>query len=203
MVCDVIDPITRQNYNRDPRWIARKAELYLKNSGVGDTAYFGAEAEFFIFDNVRFDQNQHSGFYFIDAEEGRWNCGPRGHGQPGLPAALQGRLFPGAADRSLSGSARRDGGDHDPLRPEHRVPPSRSRHRRAVRDRSALRHAGEVGRQHDAVQIHHPQRGQPARQDGDVHAQAAVRGQRQRHAHAPEHLEGRASRCLRATATRA
>src|SRR6266851_9166401 len=55
MVCDVIDPITRQNYNRDPRWIARKAEVYLKNTGVGDTAYFGAEAEFFIFDNVRFD----------------------------------------------------------------------------------------------------------------------------------------------------
>src|SRR6202790_5865890 len=75
MVCDVIDPITRQNYNRDPRWISRKAELYLKNSGVGDTAFFGAEAEFFIFDNVRFDQNQHSGFYFIDAEEGRWNSG--------------------------------------------------------------------------------------------------------------------------------
>src|ERR1700746_2356428 len=75
MTCDVIDPITRQSYNRDPRWIARKAELYLKNSGVGDTAYFGAEAEFFIFDNIRFDQNQHSGFYFIDAEEGRWNSG--------------------------------------------------------------------------------------------------------------------------------
>jgi glutamine synthetase len=73
MTCEVIDPITRQHYDRDPRWIAKKAELYLKNSGVADTAYFGAEAEFFIFDNIRFDQNQHSGFYFIDAEEGRWN----------------------------------------------------------------------------------------------------------------------------------
>src|SRR5712675_344568 len=75
MLCDVQDPITRQNYNRDPRWIARKAELYMKNSGIGDTAYFGAEAEFFIFDNVRFDQNQHEGYYHIDAEEGRWNSG--------------------------------------------------------------------------------------------------------------------------------
>jgi len=73
MICDVIDPITRQHYDRDPRWIAKKAEMYLQNSGLADTAYFGAEAEFFIFDNVRFDQNQHSGFYFIDAEEGRWN----------------------------------------------------------------------------------------------------------------------------------
>src|SRR6202142_4262403 len=75
MVCDVIDPITRQHYDRDPRWIAQKAESYLKNSGLADTAYFGAEAEFFIFDNVRFDQNQHSGFYFIEPEEGRWNSG--------------------------------------------------------------------------------------------------------------------------------
>src|SRR6202140_1820018 len=75
MSSDVIDPITRQHYDRDPRWIARKAEMYLKNSGIADTAYFGAEAEFFIFANVRFDQNAHSGFYFIDAEEGRWNSG--------------------------------------------------------------------------------------------------------------------------------
>jgi glutamine synthetase len=75
MISDVIDPITRQHYERDPRWIAKKAEMYLRNSGVADTAYFGAEAEFFIFDNIRFDQNEHSGFYFIDAEEGRWNSG--------------------------------------------------------------------------------------------------------------------------------
>jgi glutamine synthetase len=73
MTADVIDPITRQHYDRDPRWIAKKAEMYLKNSGLADTAYFGAEAEFFIFDNVRFDQNAHSGYYYIDAEEGRWN----------------------------------------------------------------------------------------------------------------------------------
>jgi glutamine synthetase len=75
MIADAVDPITRQHYERDPRWIAKKAELYLKNSGIGDTAYFGPEAEFFIFDNIRFDQDQHSGYYFIDAEEGRWNSG--------------------------------------------------------------------------------------------------------------------------------
>ena len=75
MISDIIDPITHQHYERDPRWIAKKAEMYLTNSGIADTAYFGAEAEFFIFDNIRFDQNQHSGFYFIDAEEGRWNSG--------------------------------------------------------------------------------------------------------------------------------
>ena len=75
MTGNVIDPITRQHYERDPRWIAQKAEKYLQNTGLADTAFFGAEAEFFIFDNIRFDQNQHSGYYFIDAEEGRWNSG--------------------------------------------------------------------------------------------------------------------------------
>src|SRR5271156_5387725 len=75
MVCDVIDPVTKQRYDRDPRYIATKAEIYLTSTAIADTAYFGAEAEFFIFDNVRFDQNEHEGFYFIDAEEGRWNSG--------------------------------------------------------------------------------------------------------------------------------
>src|SRR5450432_4342263 len=75
MVCDVIDPVTKQRYDRDPRYIAKKAELYLASTTVADTAYFGAEPEFFIFDNVRFDQREQHGFYFIDAEEGRWNSG--------------------------------------------------------------------------------------------------------------------------------
>ena len=78
LLCDIQDPITRQHYERDPRWISKKAETYLGSTGLGDTAYFGAEAEFFIFDNIRFDQNQHSGYYFIDAEEGRWNTGREG-----------------------------------------------------------------------------------------------------------------------------
>src|SRR5512136_767829 len=75
MLANVVDPITRQHYERDPRWIAKKAEMFLSSTGIADTAYFGAEAEFFIFDNVRFDQREQHGFYFIDAEEGRWNSG--------------------------------------------------------------------------------------------------------------------------------
>ncbi len=74
MLGDVRDPLTRQNYERDPRWIAKKAELYLQNTGAGDTAFSGLRRNFY-FDNVRFDQNAHSGFYFIDADEGRWNSG--------------------------------------------------------------------------------------------------------------------------------
>ncbi|HET9405724.1 MAG TPA: type I glutamate--ammonia ligase [Candidatus Sulfotelmatobacter sp.] len=73
--CDVVDPVTKQRYDRDPRFIAKKAEAYLASTGIADTAYFGAEAEFFIFDNVRFDQREQYGFYYIDAEEGRWNSG--------------------------------------------------------------------------------------------------------------------------------
>src|SRR5215831_17924458 len=79
LVCDVVDPVTKQRYDRDPRYIARKAETYLAESGIADQALFGAEAEFFIFDNVRFDQRAQYGFYYIDAEEGRWNSGREGN----------------------------------------------------------------------------------------------------------------------------
>ncbi|HVZ17216.1 MAG TPA: type I glutamate--ammonia ligase [Terriglobales bacterium] len=75
MIGDVSDPLTKQRYDRDPRYIAKKAEMFLASTGLADTAYFGAEAEFFIFDNIRFDQKENHGFYFIDAEEGRWNSG--------------------------------------------------------------------------------------------------------------------------------
>jgi glutamine synthetase len=93
MLGDILDPITRQHYDRDPRWIAKKAELHLKNSGLADIAYFGAEAEFFVFDNIRFDQNQHSGFYYIDAEEGRWNSG-REHNNLGYRPRYKEGYFP-------------------------------------------------------------------------------------------------------------
>jgi glutamine synthetase len=75
LVGSIHDPITRQEYSRDPRYVARKAELHLRATGIGDIAYFGPEAEFFIFDDIRFDQNAHSGYYFIDSDEGIWNSG--------------------------------------------------------------------------------------------------------------------------------
>jgi glutamine synthetase len=74
----VVDPITHEPYSRDPRNIAKKAEEYLKTTGIADTSYWGPEAEFFIFDSVRFDQNQYSGYYFIDSDEGIWNSGKEG-----------------------------------------------------------------------------------------------------------------------------
>jgi glutamine synthetase len=71
----VRDPVTGESYSRDPRYVAKKAEDYLISTGVADTAYFGPEAEFFIFNNIRFDQNAHEGYYYIDSVEGIWNAG--------------------------------------------------------------------------------------------------------------------------------
>ncbi|MCZ6872225.1 MAG: type I glutamate--ammonia ligase [bacterium] len=75
MICDIVDPITRENYSRDPRNIAKKAEAFLKSTGLADTAFFGPEAEFFIFDDIRYDSNEYSSYYFVDSVEGQWNTG--------------------------------------------------------------------------------------------------------------------------------
>lgn len=75
--CDVYDPITKQPYSRDPRYVARKAEAYLKQTGIGDTAFFGPEAEFFIFDNIRYGSSTNESFYEIDSAEGWWNSGDK------------------------------------------------------------------------------------------------------------------------------
>lgn len=75
LICNIYDPITREPYTRDPRHIAQKAEAFLKSSGVGDVAYFGPEAEFFIFDDVRFSQSSNEAFYAVDSVEGIWNTG--------------------------------------------------------------------------------------------------------------------------------
>ena len=75
LICTIVDPITKENYSRDPRWIAMKAEKYMKSTKIADTAYFGPEPEFFIFDDVMFDQTANSGYYFVDSVEGIWNSG--------------------------------------------------------------------------------------------------------------------------------
>ena len=104
MICNVLDPVTREPYTRDPRYIAQKAERYLTSTGIADTSYWGPEAEFYIFDDVRFDQTQHCGYYYIDSIEGVWNSGREdGRRQPRLQAAAQGGLLPGAADRQPPG----------------------------------------------------------------------------------------------------
>ena len=75
LIGNIVDPVTRESYTRDPRYIAQKAESYLKSSGIGDVAYFGPEAEFFIFDDIRFESSSNRAFYEIDSVEGIWNSG--------------------------------------------------------------------------------------------------------------------------------
>ena len=75
LICNIIDPITKEGYTRDPRFIAQKAEAYLKSTGIGDTAYFGPEPEFFIFDDVRYASTANESFYSVDSVEGIWNTG--------------------------------------------------------------------------------------------------------------------------------
>ena len=80
LICDVKDPITGAAYPRDPRYVAKKAEAYLKSTGIADTVYIGPELEFFILDSARFDQGYNFGFYHLDSEAGFWNSGKEGLG---------------------------------------------------------------------------------------------------------------------------
>jgi len=82
MICDIADPVTRAAYTRDPRNIAKKAEAYLKSTGIGDTAFMGPEAEFFIFDDIRYNSTSYGAFYEIDSIEA-----------PGTPAATRARTW--------------------------------------------------------------------------------------------------------------
>ena len=75
LICNVKDPVTGKRYSRDPRYIAQKAELFLKQTGIADTVYIGPELEFFILDSARFDQETHFGFYHLDSEAGAWYAG--------------------------------------------------------------------------------------------------------------------------------
>ena len=75
ITCNIKDPITLENYTRDVRYIAQKAEAYLQSTGIADTSYWGPEAEFYLLNDIRYGQNQHSGFYSVDSVEGSWNSG--------------------------------------------------------------------------------------------------------------------------------
>jgi glutamine synthetase len=103
LICNVIDPMTREPYPRDPRHVAQKAETYLKSTGLADTVYFGPEAEFFIFDSVRFDSNVNAAFYELDSIEGRWNSGKaEPGGNLGYKPGYKGGYFPVAPTDTLT-----------------------------------------------------------------------------------------------------
>jgi len=94
IICNIKDPVTGEAYEKDPRFIAQKAEQYLKNIGVADTAYFGPEAEFFILDDVRYEQTEHGAFYSIDSAEGFWNAGRVENPNLGYKARFKEGYFP-------------------------------------------------------------------------------------------------------------
>jgi len=97
LICNIKDPLTREPYSRDPRYITQKAENYLKTTGLADTSYWGPEIEFFIFDSIRFGQSANEGYYHIDSEEGAWNTGQQakdGSGNLGYKIRYKEGYFP-------------------------------------------------------------------------------------------------------------
>jgi glutamine synthetase len=93
--CDVYDPSSGQPYNRDPRSIAKAAQSYMESAGIGDTAYFGPEAEFFVFDDVRYDVSMNECYYKLDSEEGPYNTGKQiAEGNLGHRPTVKGGYFP-------------------------------------------------------------------------------------------------------------
>ncbi len=94
VIADIVDPLTREDYTRDPRNVARKAAEFLKSTGIADTAYIGPEPEFFIFDQVRYEQTQHRGMYEIDSVEGAWNTARFEEPNLGYKPSFKGGYFP-------------------------------------------------------------------------------------------------------------
>ncbi|HXW98922.1 MAG TPA: type I glutamate--ammonia ligase [Methanomicrobiales archaeon] len=94
VICDVYDPITKKPYTRDPRYVAKKAEKYVKESGIADASFWGPEYEFFIFNDIRFGQSVNQGFYFIDSVEGEWNSGKEENPNLGYKPRFKEGYFP-------------------------------------------------------------------------------------------------------------
>ena len=93
--CDVLEPNTMEGYNRCPRSLAKRAEAYLKSSGIADSAFFGPEPEFFVFDDVRYETDMHGCSYHVDSEEGAWNTGAEYEGgNIGHRPGVKGGYFP-------------------------------------------------------------------------------------------------------------
>jgi len=94
VIANIVDPVTREDYSRDPRHVARKAEEYLRQTGIADVCYIGPELEFFIFDEVRYEQNEHRGVYEIDSVEGAWNTARFEEPNLGYKPSFKGGYFP-------------------------------------------------------------------------------------------------------------
>ena len=169
------------------------------STGIADTAFFAPEAEFYIFDDVRFETKQNAGYYSIDSVEGAWNSGRSRRGrQPRLQDPVQGRLLPRPPGRPLRRPPRRDdpqaargSGSSWSARTTRSAPPARRR------STTASTRCCKAGRRHHEVQVHRQERRLGGRQDRDLHAEADLRRQRLGHARAPVAVEGRQAAVLR------
>ena len=170
LLCNIHDPITREAYERDPRNIARKAEAFLKKTGLADVCNVGPEPEFFIFDDVRFDLGSNHGSYSVDSNEAGWNSGREEFPNLGYKIRSKEGYFPVPPNDS-----------HADIRQEI-CEVLEEVGLQVERDRLPLRCAHALRRQDHVAQVRDQERRSQERQDGHVHAQAGRRRQRQRHA---------------------
>ena len=199
LVCDVLEPTTGEPYNRDPRGIAKKAEGMVKSMGVGDTIFFGPEAEFFVFDDVKYAADPYNTGFKLDSIELPSNSDTEYEGgNLGHRIGTKKGYFPVPPQDSaqdmrseMLGAMARMG---CVVEKHHHEVASRP-----ARTRPEVLAAHRDGRPDADLQILHPAGGADLRQDRDLHAQADLRRQRLGHALPPVDLEGAASRCSRAT----
>ncbi|MHC2415525.1 glutamine synthetase [Bradyrhizobium diazoefficiens] len=112
LICNIRDPVTGQSYSRDARYIAQKAEIHLKGTGRADTSYFGPEAEFFVFDEVRYAQGINYAMHAVDSSEGSWNTGSEEGPNLGHKTAPEGGILSRSPDRQHAGATHRNGADN-------------------------------------------------------------------------------------------
>ena len=160
LICDVVDPITRQPYIRDPRDIAQKAEQYLKQTGVADTAYFGPEAEFFIFDNVRFDSGREQRLLRARLRRSGLEHRPRRDRPTSATRSATRKAISRSRRTTRSRTSAPRCACDGAAGHQDRAPASRSGDGGPGGNRFPVRHAGRDGRQHDALQVRHQERRQ-------------------------------------------
>ena len=161
LICTVKDPITGKAYSRDPRYVAQKAEAFVKKSGVADTIFIGPEPEFYVFDDIRFDQSYNRGFYHIDSREGFWNTG-REERKPNLgykPRYKEGYFPVPPTDEPAQSAGEDVQGDDPGGNPRYPAPP-RGGHGGTMRDRRPGGYADEDGGPRALVQVLRQEHGQ-------------------------------------------
>ncbi len=192
LICNIRDPLTGESYSRDPRYIAQKAEAHLKRVGVADVSYFGPEAEFFVFNDVRYGQGINYAYHEIDSKEGIWNSGKEEGPNLGHKPRQKEGYFPVPPIDSMqdlrSEMALTMESLGIPIEAHHHEVATAGQAEIDMRFTTLTRMADNLM---ISIQIRGEERRPQARYDGDVHAEAVVRRQRVGNARAPELVEGK------------